>query len=40
MTVRILIEAVLLLGLLWIWSFYYERSFDRNDDAAPRDKRD
>ncbi|MDA1315549.1 MAG: hypothetical protein O2968_19645 [Acidobacteria bacterium] len=40
MTVRILIEAVLLLGLLWIWSFYYERSFDQSDDAKPRDERD
>jgi hypothetical protein len=40
MTVRILIEAVLLLGLLWIWSFYYERSFDRDDEAKPRGERD
>ena len=38
--IRMLIEAVLLLGLLWIWSFYYERSFDQNDNAEPRDKRD
>jgi hypothetical protein len=40
MTVRILIEAVLLLGLLWIWSFYYERSFDQSDESGPRDERD
>jgi hypothetical protein len=35
MTVRILIEVVLLLGLVWIWSFYYKRSFEQPGPEPP-----
>ena len=33
--VRILIEVVLLLGLVWIWSFYYKRSFEQPGPEPP-----
>ena len=35
MTVRILVEAVLLLGLVWIWSFFYKRSFEQPGPEPP-----
>ena len=34
-TVRILVEVVLLLGLVWIWSFFYKRSFERPGPEPP-----
>lgn len=35
MSVRILVEAVLLLGLVWIWSFFYKRSFEQPGPETP-----
>lgn len=35
MTVRILVEVVLLLGLVWIWSFFYKRSFEQPGQEPP-----
>ena len=35
MTARILIEVVLLLGLVWIWSFFYKRSFEQPGPDPP-----
>jgi len=39
MVVRILIEIALVLALLWVWSLYYERSFDQADPPS-REKSD
>ena len=34
-TARILVEVVLLLGLVWIWSFFYKRSFEQPGPDPP-----
>ena len=37
LTARILVEVVLLLGLVWIWSFFYKRSFEQPGREPPEE---